>query len=134
MFRKLFKKKSFKFIILGGVFLLAIVLFWFIDFSPKDKTEESIEVSSIPTIAFLYEDYNINLLYGYVQKVDALYMRDTIAPIPEDYTIKGVINGFDGEFEGMSFEVMSIDGENLVQDTTIDDWTEKGEEISFLWR
>jgi hypothetical protein len=58
-------------------------------------------------------------------------MRDTIAPIPEDYTIKGVINGFDGEFEGMSFEVMSIDGENLVQDTTIDDWTEKGEEISF---
>ena len=72
---------------------------------------------------------SFNTLHGYCQEMDGKLLRDTITPLESGRKLSFVIDKYDNEITGLSFEVRSIDGTRLVERTQITNFHEGTDSI-----
>lgn len=98
----------------------------------QGNTDMTMEMApaSLPTASILIEDQKINEMHGYVQRMDAATIRDSLSPIGEDRKISFQIDLYGQELKELRFEVRSVDGQRLIEDTRITDYAKSGDEVT----
>ena len=82
--------------------------------------------ASLPTMAIVEDGQEINQMYGYTMQMDTADMRESITPIKTARQINAVVHGYGTEIAGVSYELRSIDGSRLIENTELTG-TQEGE-------
>jgi hypothetical protein len=123
-------KIALRLIILGVVFLGALVTFsvW-INKENKEMASGMAE-ASFPVIHFLYEDTDINEIHGYVNEMNLGTMRDAVTPIDASNQLHLEISSPEREIENIAYEIRSIEEDHLLVNNNKTDFVIKGDVIS----
>ncbi|NBJ93721.1 hypothetical protein [Parablautia muri] len=125
------KKAIMKSVIVCIVFI--VTLFVVSSIMNKGNTDMTIEMgkATYPVISLTYEGFHINELHGYADVMEVSQMRESITPLETGRKVEMHINPYGRTIEGIGFEVRSLDGSRLIENTEIGDIKqEKNEEIS----
>lgn len=117
------KKNVIKSMVLLAVFICSLIFFSVISNRDNEDMTENMKAASLPVIYFLNDDTEINELHGYVNAMDVTGMRDTITPIKNDRLLDMKISTYGEEIDEISYEIRSLDGERLVAESVISDYT-----------
>ncbi len=115
-----------KILILAGVFLVVAAAVFF--FLTRDQEEESadyqaLESATLPVLSLTVEEREVNILYGYTAEMDESYMGETLTPLPEDRQLPVTVSTYGNTITGISYEVRSSDGTNLLERNALSEWT-----------
>lgn len=128
------KKNFFKTGIIAGAFLIALAIA--LIFSGSDeKTEISYTVlgdSTLPVISLGAEGYDVNTLYGYLGEVNEKEAQRLITPLGKNREIKASVYVFGNTVTGISYEIRSLDGSDLIEKTELENWSESEGVISAM--
>ena len=103
------QKGTIKAIVLPVVFVLAVIIFSFM----TNQTNEDLTTE-------IYDGKTaINELYGYTEKMDAAYMRDTITPIGEDRLLPVTVKTYQTAVDKISYEIRSLDAKRLIANADV---------------
>ena len=124
-------KNLLKIVIFGGVFVIAALLALLLSGNKKEEVSYmALGDARLPVITLCAEDTDINMLYGHTGETDAASAQETLTPLGADYKLPIKIYAFDAAVTSISYEVRSIDGSNLIEETSLDNWTNGEEYIS----
>ena len=119
---------------MGTVFLLALfIISRIMNQGNTDMTMEMRE-ATYPVVSISYGGHSINRLHGYAQDMNLSSMRESITPLSVGRRIDLNIESYGRGIKQLSFEVRSVDGERLVENTNIEEYeySKKGIEASFV--
>ncbi|MBO5057302.1 MAG: hypothetical protein J6C64_13235 [Lachnospiraceae bacterium] len=124
------KKYIIKWVIILTVFLAA--LFVISSIMNKGNTDMTVEMSeaSFPVVTMKYGGRAINELHGYDDTMEVNYMRESITPLAAGRKVSLQIDCYGREISGIDFEVRSIDGQRLVENTKVQEFTVEEDVIS----
>lgn len=106
-------------------FVAAVVLFSALtNKTNRDMTAEMKE-ATLPTIDLYYQEEAINRLYGYVDEMNAVYMRGDITPIEADSLLPISVRCGSYAVDAISYEIRSMDTERLVADAQVSDYQQE---------
>jgi hypothetical protein len=115
-------------------FIIVFVLAVFITgkLSNSDNTDMSAPMSKavLPTISLVSDGAELNTLHGYTSEVNPSYLRGSVIAIGADRQVNYRVNTYGSKAWDLGFEVRSIDGSSLVENTLITDYTESEDTIS----
>lgn len=113
-------------IVLVLTFVAAVVLFSALtNKTNRDMTAEMKE-ATLPTIDLYYQEEPINQLYGYVDEMNAVYMRGDITPIGADSLLPISVRCGNYAVDAIFYEIRSMDTERLVADAQVSDYQQEG--------
>lgn len=112
------------------VFFASLLIFSIVLNQGNTDTTMEMAPASLPTASILIEDQKINEMHGYVQRMDAATIRDSLSPIGEDRKISFQIDLYGQELKELRFEVRSVDGQRLIEDTRITDYVKNGDAVT----
>lgn len=117
-------------VVLGAVFVAAVVGFsrWINQTAPA--TAEDMATSTFPLVYMQNKDVNYNCLHGYAQEMDVNYIRDTVTVLADDHQLPIRIQPFGSNIESVSYEVLSLDGVQSLENTNVINMTEEGGYLS----
>ena len=106
-------------LILLGVFVISVFGFerWINQDVPN--TAEGMESSSFPQIYMQNDGVSYNCLHGYAYEMNVNYIRDTITVLGSDHKLDIQIQPFSSNVESISYEVLSIDGKESLENTNL---------------
>lgn len=110
-------------------FLSLIIIGAVMNRGNSDITMEMSE-ASYPLVYINYADMHINCMHGYDQEMDISYMRDTITPLDENLQLSFYIDTFGADISKIFYEIRSVDGERLIENSEIEDYAEQGQGIT----
>lgn len=120
-------------IIKGSVFFLTFLLSLFVISAilNQGNTDMTVEMSpaSFPLVYMDVGGERINCLHGYSEAMENSNLRDTITPLGEGRSLAFTIDKYGARVERISFEVRSIDGNRLVENTQLTNYTETEDSI-----
>lgn len=93
-----------------------------------DMTAE-IRSASFPVISMTNHGQRYNTLFGYMEEIDGSLVRDSITPLDINRNLSFVIDKYDNTVEKLAFEVRSVDGKRLVEQTEVTGYAETDEKI-----
>lgn len=93
-----------------------------------DMTMEMAE-ASYPVVSVDYDGYRLNQMHGYTEAMEVSQMRESITPLAPGRRISLEINTYGSVVRGIGFEVRSLDGGRLVENTQIEDFEQDGDLI-----
>lgn len=113
-----------------------------------DMTMEMGE-ATFPIISVRYNGLQINTMHGYAQEMQSSFMRESITPLMTGRKIVLLIHTYDTDVQQIGYEVRSVDGSRLIENTeiqefqvndagvieigiTLKDLIEKNEEYEFI--
>lgn len=116
--------------IIALVFIVSLLIFSVV--LNQGNTDISMEMSpaSLPVASVLMDGYKVNEMHGYVQRMDAATIRESITPITEERKLSFQVDMYGLKLKEMSFEVRSVDGGRLVENTRVTDYSQNGEVIT----
>lgn len=124
------KKAIIKCIYLAVVFVAALfVISAVVNQGNVDMTMEMGE-ASYPVVHMSVDGRAVNSLHGYKKAMQCSYQRDSITPLGDGRRVSFTVDKYGQTIEKMTFEVRSIDGERLVEQTEITDFQEEEDRIS----
>ena len=116
---------------LGCIFALALVLLsTLMNQGNTDMTTEMGE-ATYPVLSMFVDTYRVGSLHGYAQNMDCAYLRDNLLPVGEDRRISVQIDTFGQKMEKIAFEVRSLDGDRLIENTAVGAYEEKNNDLTF---
>lgn len=86
--------------------------------------------ATYPTVSIMHNSKMLNRMHGYRNEMDTSYMRESITPLGEGRSISLYIEKYGREISGVAYEIRSIDGERLIENTELADYVEKEDYIS----
>lgn len=95
----------------------------------NEETTASMAEASLPLVHINTGGISYNYLHGLRQTVQGSFMRDTITPLGDGRTLSFVIDKYGNDVSAISFEVRSVDGSRLVENTQVSDYRENDERI-----
>lgn len=112
------------------VFFVSLLIFSFV--LNQGNTDMTMEMApaSLPVASIIIDDYKVNEMHGYSQRMDAATIRDGLTPIEEDREIAFQIEMYGQELKELRFEVRSVDGERLIEDTRVTDYTRTADAVT----
>ena len=89
--------------------------------SNKGNADMTIEMppAELPLVYVVKNAQRINCMHGYSREMSESYMRDVITPIENDRKINFYVDSFGTEMGEISFELRSIDGKRLIENTKL---------------
>ena len=84
-------------------------------------------------MAIVEDGQEINQMYGYTMQMDTADMRESITPIKTARQINAVVHGYGTEIAGVSYELRSIDGSRLIENTELTG-TQEGDDLYLSFR
>lgn len=124
------RKELIKPIVCVVVFFVSIIVIGAIMNQGNSDMTTEMQEATFPLVSFQVGDTNVNCLHGYSEEMDISHLRDTIICLDEERTLSFVVEKFDTVIQGLSFEVRSLDGERLVENTDIYNYVEDEEKIT----
>lgn len=116
-----------KAIVFGAVFIISVVLFEFaMNHTNEDLTME-MENATLPVVEFYYQEEAVNELFGYVNEMEAVYMREDITPVDVDRVLPMKVRTYGYPVDGISYEIRSMDTSRLIAESDVTEYAnEKG--------
>lgn len=124
------KKSILKGSILGLIFFAALFVIGRI--MNKGNTDMTTEMpaATFPVIYMELDGQFYNELHGYAQPVDPALQRETITVLGENRATGFRLLKLGSGIEGLAFEVRSVNGERLIENTEVSDYEENSSEIT----
>ncbi len=117
-------------VIIAGVVVIAAVVLAAV-FFVKERAREQAEnekvdyvemtESTIPIISMTYGGEQVNFLHGYTQEMETAYMREALYILEDTYDIPLTIDNYGTQIKDVSFELTDVNGENLIQSSSVTD-------------
>ncbi len=124
------KKNWIKWVVFIASFIVAAVGFsLYMNQGSNDMTVEMKE-ATLPIVRMKIEGQSVNEMHGYTQKMAVESIRDSVTPIGEDRAISIELEKYGQEIMGISFEVRSLDGKRLIENTVIEDYEDDKDRIT----
>lgn len=127
--RKILKKTA----ILLAIFVLAAAGYFVWSFVKQDDDSAlytAIEDADLPVVYMEMFGQRMNCLYGFVEDKPEAAGRSDLTVLPEDRRLRVAFEDVDGRVEGIQYEIRSLDGERLVERTTLDSWSQENREVT----
>lgn len=117
-------------VVLLLVFIGAVVGFarWINQTVPN--TAQAMENSSFPLVYMQNGGVSYNCLHGYAYEMDVNYIRDTVTVLNDDHELQIQIQPFDTNIESVSYEVLTLDGSQSLENTKVIKMTEENNYIN----
>lgn len=107
-------------IIFVVTFVVATILFNI----QKTYASDDMSPATLPTITSMAFGDSIGILYGYKEKMDACYMRDSVIPLESDRKLSLNINTYNNnKIDAISYEIRTTDMEDKIAETKITDFS-----------
>ena len=129
------KSKLKRILILAILFILALIGYFawaWIQQREDGAVYTSIEDADLPSAYVNILGRRMNELDGFVEDNRKEAGRGDLTLLPEDLKLSVTIDKLDSKITGMQYEIRSLDGERLVERTTLDDWEQSEEEATVL--
>lgn len=94
-----------------------------------DMTMEMAE-ATFPVVTFRYDGQDLNRLHGYANAMDVSTLREHITPLMEGRMLSVRIDTYGTKITEVGYEVRSLDGERLIEDTKLYNYVVNGDEIT----
>jgi len=124
------QKGTIKAIVLPVVFVLAVIIFSFMTNQTNEDLTTEMSEATLPVLTLYDGKTAINELYGYTEKMDAAYMRDTITPIGENRLLPVTVQTYQTAVDKISYEIRSLDAQRLIANADVTSYTENKGMIS----
>ena len=123
------KKSIIKGIVYGAVFFIAmIVIDKIMNTGNVDMTAE-MPPASFPVLYMEIDGQRYNELHGYADSMEVAYMRNNITALSEDRSTGFALKKYDSKIRSIAYEVRSVDGGRLIEDTLVEECSEDEEYI-----
>lgn len=111
--------------ILAIIFVVFLVFFQIL--LNRRPTEKSVTMAEATLPLVTVESYGKTMgeLHGYINEMDACYMRDALIPLDAKRKLKVAVDTLDYKVKGASYEIRSLDTQRKIADTEITKWDEK---------
>lgn len=98
----------------------------------KGNNDLTVEMApaTFPVVYMGMDGILYNELHGYADVMNTAYMRDSISVLSEARTTEFMIETFDQPISGISFEVRSVDGERLIENTPVIEYEQRADKIT----
>lgn len=112
------------------VFVISVIVIG--NLMNKSSMDITMEMSkaTYPLVAIKYNGQTINYMHGYKRPMQTNYMRDSITPMGLDRNISVVVDKMGCNIKGMEYEVRSVDGSRLVENTQVYNYLEAEDSLS----
>lgn len=124
------KKSIIKGVVLGAIFFAALFIINKIMNQGNMDMTAQMSKASFPVVYMGMSDIRYNALYGYAAQMDTAYMRDNITVLDENRQAGIYVDTYGENVTGMSYEVRSLDGERLIENTQVVEVTKDGTWLS----
>lgn len=113
-------------LVLVIVFVVAVIGFarWINQTAPSMAS--AMESSTFPLVYMRNKGVSYNCLHGYAQEMDVNYIRDTVTVLADDHLLEIQIQPFDTNIESVSYEVLTLDGKDSLENTKVTKLSEDG--------
>lgn len=118
-----------KILVCAAVFIITLFVSSGIYNNGNEEMTAGMSEASMPLVHINAGGIAYNYMYGLRQDIDMSFFRDTITALGEGRTINIVIDKYGNEIDRISFEVRSVDGTRLVENTQVKDYREGAEQI-----
>ncbi len=108
------------------VIAVAVAVFFAINRKSSD-TIIDMKAATLPTISFVTEGKEANMLVGHKAEMNIAAMRDTIVVCNDDESLMAKISYNDLGYDSLKYEIRTLDGEDLLKEEFVDNI---GQEIS----
>lgn len=88
--------------------------------------------ATFPVVTVQFNGIEMNPMHGYRKEMKTNLMRESITPLMNGRKISLQIDRFGAEIRSMAFEVRSVDGERLIENTQIPEWKEQDDGTLFV--
>lgn len=88
--------------------------------------------ATFPVVTVRFNGIEMNPMHGYRKEMKTNLMRESITPLMNGRKISLQIDRFGAEISSMAFEVRSVDGERLIENTQIPEWKEQDDGTLFV--
>ena len=113
-----------------AVFIVScVVIGIFMNKGNADMTAEMAD-ATFPVMTMTVNGQKVDCLHGYAEQMQCQYMRDSLITIGTSRKISFQIESNGKKFSDIAFEVRSVDGQRLIENTKIKDYTDKDGKIS----
>lgn len=117
-----------------GVFIISLIVISF--YMNKGNTDMTAQMSgaALPTVAVEAGNADINLMRGFYSVMETAGMRESITPVGEQRQVNIVIHTHGQEIQQAAYEVRSIDGTRLIENTILSDFDKNGSDLRTSFR
>ena len=106
-------------VVLAVTFVVAVICFSRMINQTAPSTAETMENSTFPLVYMCNNGVSYNCLHGYTQEMDVEYIRDTVTVLSDDHLLAIQIQPFGTNIESVSYEVLTLDGLNSLENTNV---------------
>ncbi len=112
-------------VVLLAVFVLAVIAFarWVNQTEPS--LSGSMSDSTFPLVYMRENGVNYNCLHGYAYEMDVTDIRDTLTILDSSHELNIRIQPFDSNIDSVSYEVLTQDGRDSLENTNVINLTEE---------
>lgn len=123
------KKIIIKAVILIVVFVTSLTIIS--EIMNKGNTDMTAEMSeaTLPVVTMQYAGRDINEMHGYVEEMEVNYMRECLTPLALGRRVSLTVDCFESTVSNIAYEVRSIDGNRLIEDTRIEEYVQQDGKI-----
>ena len=126
------KKRIINIAIVIAVFFIALfVAGSIINQGTTDMTMEMGQ-ATFPVVTVRFNGIEMNPMHGYRKEMKTNLMRESITPLMSGRKMALQIDRFGTEIDSIAFEVRSVDGERLIENTQIPEWEERDDGTLFV--
>lgn len=119
------KKAILKGSILIFVFLISLIVISSVMNRGNTDMTQDLEDATFPLLYVEMNEHLTNCLHGYVNQMDTAYFRDTITTVSLDRSLNLRIDTYGKELPSLRYQVRSMDGDRLIEDTKVKEIIEK---------
>jgi len=111
--------------VLGLVFFLTLIVASRIMNKGNADMTAQMQEAGFPVLYMSLDGYAYNELHGYAQAMEIPYMRENITVLGEDRELDFAVQTYGTDVTGLSFEVRSVDGQRLIENTRVMDYEDE---------
>lgn len=106
-------------VVLAVIFVVSAAGFsrWINQTAPS--TAEDMASSTFPLVYMQNNGVSYNCLHGYSREMDVNYIRDTVTVLQDNHKLDIQIQPFDTNIESVSYEVLTLDGGQSLENTNV---------------
>lgn len=124
------KKTIIKGCVFAATFIVVLLMSsLFLNKGNTDMTAE-MKLPELPLVYINMGGEHVNMMHGFLSPMEEKYMKESIMPIGPDRKLSISVKKYDQTVDSMAFEVRSVDGSRLVENTEITNFRMDGENIT----
>ncbi|RZS94444.1 hypothetical protein [Cuneatibacter caecimuris] len=111
------------FTVAGGVLLFTLLR------AKEPVSYAKMEEAGLPVIEMTYSGQTMNELHGYTSEMTLPLVRDSITPLDGQRVLTGYVRTYGAVITEISYEVRSLDGQELIEAQTLGGWNAEEDNI-----